>query len=128
MQGGSDNCLLHRRSRGSESLGAYAISKAADMQIARNLAVEWGPKNIRVNCIAPGLIRTDFARALWENPEITKRPCQSTCSGASVSRMRLPVQLSFWRPLPAVLQPGRLLSLMAAALSQGDGFIGYAYS
>tara|TARA_B100001057_G_scaffold440440_3_gene474339 strand:+ start:2207 stop:2971 length:765 start_codon:yes stop_codon:yes gene_type:complete len=54
--------------KGSESLGAYAISKAADMQIARNLAVEWGPQNIRVNCIAPGLVRTDFARALWENP------------------------------------------------------------
>ncbi|MEQ8314580.1 MAG: glucose 1-dehydrogenase [Gammaproteobacteria bacterium] len=58
--------------KGTESLGAYAISKAADMQIARNLAVEWGPKNVRVNCIAPGLIRTDFARALWENPEIYK--------------------------------------------------------
>jgi len=56
--------------KGTDSLGAYAISKAADMQIARNLAVEWGPKNVRVNCIAPGLIRTDFARALWENPEI----------------------------------------------------------
>ena len=56
--------------KGSESLGAYAISKAADMQIARNLAVEWGPQNIRVNCIAPGLVRTDFARALWDNPEI----------------------------------------------------------
>lgn len=56
--------------KGSDALGAYAISKAADMQIARNLAVEWGPKNIRVNCIAPGLVRTDFARALWENPEI----------------------------------------------------------
>jgi NAD(P)-dependent dehydrogenase (short-subunit alcohol dehydrogenase family) len=56
--------------KGSEALGAYAISKAADMQIARNLAVEWGPKNIRVNCIAPGLVRTDFARALWENPQI----------------------------------------------------------
>ena len=56
--------------KGSGSLGAYAISKAADMQIARNLAVEWGPKNIRANCIAPGLVRTDFARALWENPEI----------------------------------------------------------
>ncbi|HBW83501.1 MAG: short-chain dehydrogenase [Gammaproteobacteria bacterium] len=56
--------------KGSESLGAYAISKAADMQIARNLAVEWGPQNIRVNCIAPGLVRTDFARALWENPAI----------------------------------------------------------
>lgn len=56
--------------KGTENLGAYAISKAADMQIARNLAVEWGPKNVRVNCIAPGLVRTDFARALWENPKI----------------------------------------------------------
>lgn len=55
--------------KGTDVLGAYGISKAADMQIARNLAVEWGPKNIRVNCIAPGLIRTEFARALWENPE-----------------------------------------------------------
>jgi NAD(P)-dependent dehydrogenase (short-subunit alcohol dehydrogenase family) len=55
--------------KGTDKLGAYAISKAADMQISRNLAVEWGPKNVRVNCIAPGLVRTDFARALWENPE-----------------------------------------------------------
>lgn len=55
--------------RGTDVLGAYAISKAADMQIARNLAVEWGPKNVRVNCIAPGLIKTDFAKALWDNPE-----------------------------------------------------------
>lgn len=58
--------------KGSGSLGAYAISKAADMQMARNLAVEWGPDNIRVNCIAPGLVRTDFARALWEDPKIYK--------------------------------------------------------
>lgn len=55
--------------KGTDKLGAYAISKAADMQIARNLAVEWGPQNVRVNCIAPGLVRTDFARALWENPD-----------------------------------------------------------
>jgi len=55
--------------KGTDKLGAYAISKAADMQIARNLAVEWGPSNVRVNCIAPGLVRTDFAKALWENPE-----------------------------------------------------------
>ena len=54
--------------RGSASLGLYAISKAADMQLARNIAVEWGPKNVRANCIAPGLVRTDFARALWEDP------------------------------------------------------------
>jgi NAD(P)-dependent dehydrogenase (short-subunit alcohol dehydrogenase family) len=59
--------------KGSAALGAYAISKAADMQLARNLAVEWGEHNIRVNCIAPGLIKTDFARALWENPELRAR-------------------------------------------------------
>jgi NAD(P)-dependent dehydrogenase (short-subunit alcohol dehydrogenase family) len=58
--------------KGTEILGMYALSKAADFQLARNLAVEWGPHNIRVNCIAPGLVRTDFARALWENPELLK--------------------------------------------------------
>ena len=55
--------------RGSTLIGAYCISKAADMQLARNLAHEFGPDNVRVNCIAPGLIKTDFARALWEHPE-----------------------------------------------------------
>ena len=55
--------------RGSGMIGAYNISKAADFQLARNYAVEYGPDNVRVNCIAPGLVRTDFARALWENPE-----------------------------------------------------------
>jgi len=59
--------------RGSTHLGAYAISKAADVQLARNLACEYGPKNVRVNAISPGLIRTDFARALWENPEILRQ-------------------------------------------------------
>ena len=58
---------------GSNTLGAYGISKAADMQLARNLAVEWGPQNVRANCIAPGVVKTDFARALWENPEIAKK-------------------------------------------------------
>lgn len=56
--------------RGSDSLGAYCISKAADVQLVRNLAVENGPHNVRVNAISPGLVRTDFARALWENPDI----------------------------------------------------------
>ena len=59
--------------RGSTSLGAYAISKAADLQLARNLALELGPDNIRVNCIAPGLVKTDFARALWDTPEGEQR-------------------------------------------------------
>lgn len=59
--------------RGSATIGAYGISKAADMQLVRNLAVEYGPHNVRVNCLAPGVIRTDFSRALWEDPEMTQR-------------------------------------------------------
>ena len=55
--------------RGTEMIGGYGISKAADLALARNYAVEWGPRNVRVNCIAPGLVKTDFARALWENPQ-----------------------------------------------------------
>jgi NAD(P)-dependent dehydrogenase (short-subunit alcohol dehydrogenase family) len=53
--------------RGSDVLGAYGISKAADFALARALAVEWGPRNVRINCVAPGLVKTDFARALWED-------------------------------------------------------------
>jgi NAD(P)-dependent dehydrogenase (short-subunit alcohol dehydrogenase family) len=58
--------------KASTTIGAYNISKAADLQLARNLAAEFGPHNVRVNCIAPGLVRTDFARALWENPDNLK--------------------------------------------------------
>jgi NAD(P)-dependent dehydrogenase (short-subunit alcohol dehydrogenase family) len=56
--------------RAAPMLGGYGISKAADFALARNLAVEWGPKNVRVNCIAPGLVKTDFAKALWENEQL----------------------------------------------------------
>ena len=59
--------------KGSPVIGAYNISKAADFQLARNLCVEHGKDNVRINCIAPGLIRTDFAKALWENPDTLKR-------------------------------------------------------
>ena len=59
--------------RGTEMIGAYGISKAADLALARNLAVEWGPRNVRVNCIAPGLVKTDFARALWEDERALER-------------------------------------------------------
>lgn len=76
--------------RGSPVIGAYCISKAADMQLARNLAVEYGPQNVRVNCIAPGLIKTDFARALWENPEILKR----STSGAPLRRIGEPDEIA----------------------------------
>ena len=57
---------------GSSLIGAYGVSKAADFQLARNLAAELGPHNVRVNCIAPGIVRTRFARTLWENPEIAR--------------------------------------------------------
>jgi len=67
--------------KGNAVIGAYNISKAADFQLARNLAVEFGPHNIRVNCIAPGLIKTDFARALWENPDTLKAATARTPLG-----------------------------------------------
>lgn len=67
--------------RGSAELGVYCLSKAADMQLVRNIAIEWGQKGIRANCIAPGLIRTDFARALWEDPERHRRRSRETPLG-----------------------------------------------
>ena len=62
----------------STVIGPYNISKAADFQLARNLALEFGTSGVRVNCIAPGLIRTDFAKALWENPDTLKAVTRST--------------------------------------------------
>lgn len=75
---------------GSQVLGTYGISKAADMQLARNIATEFGPHNIRANTIAPGLIRTDFARALWENPETLK----ATTANASLRRIGEPEEIA----------------------------------
>lgn len=57
---------------GSSSIGMYGVSKAADLALARNLAVEYGRKNIRVNCIAPGIVKTYFAEALWKDPNVEK--------------------------------------------------------
>ena len=57
---------------GSSHIAAYNMSKAADINLVKSLAMEWGKHNIRVNCIAPGLIQTDFAKALWDNPETLK--------------------------------------------------------
>ena len=64
--------------KGSPILGAYNISKAADVMIVKNIAAEFGNKNIRANSIAPGLIKTDFAKALWENPDILKAVLSTT--------------------------------------------------
>lgn len=63
---------------GSEVLGTYNISKLADIALVRNLALEWGPKGVRVNAICPGLIRTEFARALWDNEEAVQRVNEQT--------------------------------------------------
>lgn len=76
--------------RGNALIGAYNISKAADMQLARNLAVEYGPQNVRVNCIAPGLIKTDFARYLWEDPQTLK----SVTEPAPLKRIGLPDEIA----------------------------------
>ena len=76
--------------KASTMICAYSISKAADMQLARNLAAEFGPDNVRVNCIAPGLIRTDFAKALWDDPDILE---QST-SVAPLRRIGIPDEIA----------------------------------
>jgi NAD(P)-dependent dehydrogenase (short-subunit alcohol dehydrogenase family) len=75
---------------GSPVIGVYGVSKAADMALARNICVEWGPKNIRANCIAPGLVRTEFARALWENPETY----QKTTSKSPLRRIGEPDEIA----------------------------------
>ena len=76
--------------KGSAVIGAYCISKAADLQIARNIAVEYGMHNIRANCIAPGLIKTDFARALWENP----KTLEFATSGSALRRIGEPDEIA----------------------------------
>jgi len=76
--------------RGSPMLGVYAISKAADLQLCRNLAVEWGQHNIRINCIVPGLVKTDFARALWEDPAVLEQ----AVSNAPLKRIGQPIEIA----------------------------------
>lgn len=66
---------------GTAKLGAYAVSKAAELQLARNLAVEWGRQGVRVNAVAPGVIETDFAKALYENPKARRAIENANCIG-----------------------------------------------
>jgi NAD(P)-dependent dehydrogenase (short-subunit alcohol dehydrogenase family) len=74
----------------SATIGAYNISKAADFQLARNLAVEFGRKGVRVNCIAPGLVRTDFARGLWESPATLEK----VSAGCAMGRIGEPHEIA----------------------------------
>jgi len=76
--------------RGTPILGAYGIIKAADIQMTKNLAREYGPHNVRINSIAPGLVKTDFARGLWENPENLK----TSTSGAALGRIGEPGEIA----------------------------------
>ncbi len=96
--------------KGSGILGAYGISKAADFQLARNIAVEYGPHNVRANAIAPGLIKTDFARYLWESPEILK----ASTAGAPLRRIGEPDEIAGM----AVL-----LASKAGGFATGQGFV-----
>ena len=77
-----DGCIIIISSigglKGSQMLGAYNLSKAADIMMVKNIAAEFGRHNIRANSIAPGLIKTDFAKALWENPDILKSVLTNT--------------------------------------------------
>lgn len=76
--------------KASTVIGAYNVSKAADMQLARNLSAEFGPRGVTVNCICPGLIKTDFARALWENPDTLKL----ATAGSSLKRIGEPDEIA----------------------------------
>lgn len=101
-------------------LGAYSISKAADMQLCRNLAAEWGHANLRINCLAPGLIKTDFARALWENPELLERITNRSC----LRRIGLPEEVAGAAVFLAA-DAGRFITgqtLVIDGGSSGEGF------
>lgn len=89
---------------GSNIIGAYNISKAADFQLVRNLAVEFGPHNIRINAIAPGVTRTDFARALWEDPAKEEAVTRAT-------------------PLRRIGEPGDIAGAALLLASRGGAFI-----
>lgn len=107
--------------KGSTVIGAYCISKAADMQLARNLADEYGPHGVRVNCIAPGLIKTDFAKALWDDPETLKR----STSTASLKRIGEPNEIAgaavFLSSAAGAFMTGQSMVIDGGVTSSGGG-------
>lgn len=77
MQANGSGSMMFTSSVGafkaSDKLGTYGMSKLALIGLVRNLALEFGPSGVRVNAICPGLVKTDFARALWEDPKVEDR-------------------------------------------------------
>ncbi|MFC3607284.1 SDR family NAD(P)-dependent oxidoreductase [Stutzerimonas tarimensis] len=90
--------------RGNKALGLYGLSKAGLAQLARNLAVEWGPSNVRVNAISPGVIQTEFARPLTDRPEVMEKRLALT-------------------PLRRVGTPDEIAGLALLLASAAGGFI-----
>jgi len=90
--------------RGNRAIGLYGIAKAGLSQMARNLAVELGPDNIRVNAVAPGLIATPLSAHLSSNPAFMER------------RMSL-------TPLRRMGQPQEISGLVAMLAAPAGGFI-----
>ena len=112
--------LVDRRAQGLEGHRRLQISKAADIQLARNLAVEWGRHNVRVNCIAPGLVRTDFARAFWENPETLKAVSATTPLGRIGEPDEIAGAAVFLASGAGTSRPDRSSSSMAARRSPAE--------
>jgi dehydrogenase/reductase SDR family protein 4 len=116
MKRGSGNIILISSIgafRATAVLGAYGISKAAEAQLARNLALELGPKGIRVNAIAPGLVKTDFAKALWSNPVVLQRVEER----APLRRIGQPVEIAG----VAVFLASQAASFVTGQLIVADG-------
>jgi NAD(P)-dependent dehydrogenase (short-subunit alcohol dehydrogenase family) len=90
--------------RGNAGIGLYGLSKAALAQLARNLAVEWGPQGVRVNAVAPGLIRTPLAERLLADPAFMQRRLAAT-------------------PLRRVGEPHEVAGVVALLASPAGGFI-----
>ena len=77
--------------RASGGLGAYSVSKAAVIMLTQVCAKEWGKDGIRVNCIAPGLIKTEFSRALWDNEAARQGGANA---GAPLGRIGMPDEMA----------------------------------
>lgn len=90
--------------RGNKSLGLYGMTKAGVAQLARNLAAEWGPDNIQVNAISPGVIRTRFASPLINNAELLEKRTNLT-------------------PLRRIGEPEEVAGVILMLASREGGFI-----